>query len=39
MSECFKLNGYPEWYKELKKGQERARIHYVDYDMHIMSDG
>lgn len=25
VSECFKLNGYPDWYKEMKKGQGKTR--------------
>lgn len=39
INECFRLNWYPEWYKELKRGQKKARIHYVDLDMDTVSEG
>lgn len=34
----FKLTGYPEWYKDLKKGQERAKVNCVDHEMETMSE-
>lgn len=33
VNECFKFNGYLEWYKELRKRREKARIHCVENDM------
>lgn len=33
------MNGYLDWYKELKKGQDRAKIHYVDHDVDTGSEG
>lgn len=38
-NECFRLHGYPDWYKELKRGQEKAKVNCVDHDMDTMSDG
>lgn len=37
--EYFKLHGYPDWYKELKKGQDRTMIQYVNNEVDVISEG
>lgn len=37
--ECFKLHGYPDWYKKLKENMDGERVNYLEDDGDIRSKG
>ncbi|KAK6131182.1 hypothetical protein DH2020_035069 [Rehmannia glutinosa] len=38
-SECFKLHGYPDWYKKFKEQRSRSVVNHVDTNTHMSPKG